>query len=133
MSEIKLKESELLEIQDCLNRINEILSSNINNTNNKKLYCYKDGFYYALPDNYDEEEEEAFKESILDAIIVDAFYNIVKKILRNTTNNKGRIIYENYQVGYKQIPYSFIFEIIDIDEDKVIGEYHREKNELIMY
>lgn len=129
---LKLKDNEYKQIQECLLIINQILIE-AQEREKKKIEqnssYYNNGFYYCGSDDESIEQEQEY----YNYYSKEAFYNLVKKILINTTNKKGKIVYENYMVGYKKIECSSIFEIIDLNTNETIGEYHRNKNELILY
>lgn len=132
MANIKLYDEEIKTIQEHLLRINEILiqATERNEQKRKQNSYYSDsGFYYCGNDDEDMEEEAEY----FNRFSKEAFFNVVKKILINTTKPKGKIVYKNYEIGYRKIECSSIFEIVDIKTNEVIGEYYRTKNELILY
>ena len=109
----EIKEDDLIKITETIDTLNNII---------KKI----------IEENRTEKNKKKVSK-ISDKEIKKTFFKLVKDVLLKTTEMEGKITYDVYQIGFKKIPYSTIFDLYDINTNESIGEYIRDKHILRLY
>lgn len=126
MSDIRISYEDMNTIINYLTSIKDIFEKYTNNIS--------DGSYSEITGMRSSIENEFEKTSVFeDKDTKKVFYKTVKKILLKTPEKSGTITYGIYQIGYKKIDCSNVFEIYDVNSNEIIGEYLRDKNILRLY